>query len=417
MAQSATIQNRGRCVHLSASQIVIQNENCTWSFSLTHPTQGISVGDIIEILPTDPMNRKLDGKVRLLTPNRTKNRTHHWLNRTLDPRRLKAIQVRTQVEHAIREFFLSRDFRETRTPLLVPCPGMEPHIRPFVLNRGDHSPAFLPTSPEFAMKRLLVGGLERIFQICSAFRDEPNSITHSPEFTILEWYRAYAGYEDIMRDTEELFAFIATQLFGKPSLTFEGREISVATPWPRLRVRDLFQEKVGIDLTQFTRTEDLARECARLQLPVNLENENWDDLYFKIWLNYIEPSLPQNQAVFVTRYPASQAALSVIDEDPDGSRWARRFEAYAGGLELGNAFEELTDPHEQRKRFIEDMDLRENIYGPTFPKNPLDEGFLEALSEGMPPSGGIAMGVDRMVMLFANEPDISYTYWMRPSDL
>lgn len=106
MAQSATIQNRGRCVHLSASQIVIQNENCTWSFSLTHPTQGISVGDIIEILPTDPINRKLDGKVRLLTPNRTKNRTHHWLNRTLDPRRLKAIQVRTQVEHAIREFFL-----------------------------------------------------------------------------------------------------------------------------------------------------------------------------------------------------------------------------------------------------------------------------------------------------------------------
>jgi len=413
MAQSATTQNsiippRGRCVHLSASQILIQNENGIQSFNLTDPVKEISVGDIIEIS---------EGKIQLLTPNRTENKTHCWLNRTLDPRRLKAIQVRTQVEHAIREFFHSRQFRETRTPLLVPCPGMEPHIRPFVLNRGDQAPVFLPTSPEFAMKRLLVGGLERIFQICSAFRDEPNSITHNPEFTILEWYRAYAGYEDIMCDTEALFAFIATQLFGKPSLFFEGREISVATPWPRLRVRDLFQEKVGIDLTQCATAQDLARECVRLQLPVDLENENWDDLYFKIWLNHIEPNLPQNQAVFVTRYPASQAALSVIDEDPDGSRWARRFEAYTGGLELGNAFEELTDPHEQRKRFIEDMDLREKVYGPSFTKNPLDEGFLEALSEGMPPSGGIAMGVDRMVMLFANEPDISYTYWMRPSDL
>jgi lysyl-tRNA synthetase class 2 len=325
----------------------------------------------------------------------------------LSERRFKAIRTRSKVEGAIREFFLNQEFLETRTPLLVPSPGMETHIRPFRV--GD---AYLPTSPEFAMKRLLVGGLEKIFQICSAFRDEPRSITHHPEFTILEWYRAYAGYEDIMRDTEQMFAFIATKLFGRPTLRYQGQEISVATPWPRLRVRDLFLEMAGIDLAQASTRELLAAHCERLGLSARPE-ENWDDLYFKIWLNLIEPKLPADHAVFVTRYPRSQAALSVIDRDPDGTEWAKRFEVYAGGLELGNAFEELTDPVEQRKRFEKDMNLRTEIYGTEFPKNKVDEEFLAALAEGMPPSGGIAMGVDRMVMLFADEPEIEQTLWLR----
>jgi lysyl-tRNA synthetase class 2 len=290
---------------------------------------------------------------------------------------------------------------------------MEPHIRPFQVLSSEtpQSQRFLPTSPEFAMKRLLVGGLERIFQICSAFRDEPRSVAHQPEFTMLEWYRAYAGYEDIMKDTEALFEFIAIQLFQEPMISFQGQKISVKTPWPRLQVRDLFLKEVGIDLVQKSTLESLSVECLRLGLSVNL-GETWDDLYFKIWLNFIEPRLPRDQAVFVTRYPASQAALSVIDSDPDGSSWARRFEIYAGGLEIGNAFEELTDPIEQRDRFIKDMDLREQVYGSTFPKNPLDEDFLQALTEGLPPSGGIAVGVDRMVMLFADEPHIDYTKWL-----
>ena len=143
-----------------------------------------------------------------------------------------------------------------------------------------------------------------------------------------------------------------------------------------------------------------------------LAHDTWDDLYFRIWLNRIEPGLPADQAVFVFRYPPSQAALSVVDADPDGTPWARRFEAYAGGLELCNAFEELTDPVEQRRRFVADMAARASAYGPSFPANPLDEGFLHALEEGMPPSAGIALGVDRMVMLFADEPDLDYTLWL-----
>lgn len=395
----------GRCLFYDFPRLILRNEAGTHELQLTAPAE-ISLGDIVEVTA---------GTAKTLTPNRTQKKRAHWMERTLDPRRLRAIRTRGLVENGIREFFLKRGFHDIRTPLLVPCPGMEPHIRPFKVQNLENREIFLPTSPEFAMKRLLVGGLERIFQLCPAFRDEPSSVTHHPEFTMLEWYRAYAGYEEIMKDTEELFDFLATRLFGKPVLRYQGRKISVAAPWPRLRVRDLFQEMLGIDLTRSTTPEALAQECERSGLEADLSRENWDDLYFKIWLNLIEPKLPSDRAVFVTRYPASQAALAVIDHDPDGSRWARRFEAYAGGLELGNAFEELTDPVEQRKRFVKDMALREKVYGPSFSKSPLDEGFLDALTEGMPPSGGIAMGVDRMVMLFADETDINYTLWISSS--
>jgi lysyl-tRNA synthetase class 2 len=317
--------------------------------------------------------------------------------------------VRTKVEKRIRAFFESRGFLETRTPLLVPCPGMEPHIRPVSTSRG----AYLPTSPEFAMKRLLVGGLEKIFQICPAFRDEPHSPHHSPEFTILEWYRAHAGYQEVMKDTEELVAELAHSIRGRSTLLFQGREIDVTPPWPRLKVRDLFLEK-GVDLKKIRDASAMRAECIRLGIdPGDGAPKSWDDYSFLIWLNLIEPELPKNRAVFVTHYPPSQAALAVIEKDAEGNPWARRFEAYAGGLELCNAFEELTDPVEQRRRFEEDMDLREKIYGSSFPRTPLDEGFLGALQEGMPPSGGNALGVDRLVMLLADEPDLDYTLWLR----
>lgn len=356
----------------------------------------VKVGDVVSV--------DRHGSARLLTPNREADGPRmSWTRQVLDPRRLRAIDIRDRVESGIRDFFRGRGFRETRTPLLVPSPGMEPHIRPVRTDTG----AYLPTSPEFAMKRLLAGGLEKIFQICPAFRSEPRSRTHHPEFMMLEWYRAYAGYESIMKDVESLFEHLARS----PFIEYQGRRISVAAPWPRLRVRDLFMEHAGVDLVASATRESLAAECKRLQLDTQPE-DSWDDLYFRIWLNLIEPQLPADRAVIVTRYPASQAALAVVDTDPDGSRWARRFEVYAGGLELGNAFEELTDPDEQRRRFVADMELRQKQYGDSFPPSPIDEGFLHALREGIPPAAGIAMGVDRIVMLYADEPDLEYTTWL-----
>jgi lysyl-tRNA synthetase class 2 len=350
---------------------------------------------------------------RILTPNRSPGRTLRFFERMQDPRRQHGVAMRARVESLVRKFFCDRDFLETRTPLLVACPGMEPHIRPFRLESG----ATLPTSPEFALKRLLVGGLERIFQITPTFRLEPKSTTHHPEFTMLEWYRAFAGMEDIMRDTEQLLEQLAVAIRGRPEIEFQGKRFSVKTPWPRLAVRDLFSELAGVNLVACATAESLARECVRLGVApgVSLEDlsrEPWDDLYFRIWLNAIEPRLPQDQAVFVHGYPPSQAALSVIETHPDGSRWARRFEAYAAGVELCNAFEELTDPVEQRARFEKDMALREQVYGGDFPKTALDEDFLQALEEGLPPSGGNALGIDRLVMLLGDEPDIRYTFWL-----
>ena len=387
---------RGRCVAIrqDGTEIDIQNE-AGLHVVKTKPVLALKVGDIVQ----------LGEALEILTPSRSGQLD--FMRRILDPRRLHATRVRAQVEGAIRDYFLSQSFHETRTPLLVPCPGMEPHIRTFRTESG----ASLPTSPEFAMKRLLVGGLEKIFQICPSFRQEPESTTHHPEFTMLEWYRAYAGYQEIMEDTERLFEFIAMKISGEPTFEFQGKKVSVKAPWPRLKVRELFELHAGINLLTASTVDLLRKECTRLGLQTSLD-DSWDDLYFRVWLNLIEPKLPADQAVFVMRYPPSQAALSVIDQDPDGSSWARRFEAYAGGLELGNAFEELTDPVEQRRRFEKDMILRENTYGPEFPKTGLDEGFLRALEEGMPPAGGIAMGVDRIVMLFADEPEIEKTIWL-----
>jgi lysyl-tRNA synthetase class 2 len=367
-----------------------------------------------DLHPGDIVSVDDDGIARVLTPARSP-RAGMRLARTLDPRRLHATAVRAAVEREIRAFFDGRGFRETRTPIVVPSPGMEPHIRPFrVVDAAGRDPAagrrYLHTSPEFAMKRLLVGGLEKIFQIVPVFRDEPDAPTHRPEFTMLEWYRAYAGYEEIMRDTEELVAHLAIAVHGEPLLRYAGRTIDVAPPWPRLRVRDLFAQHAEVDLVRADR-DAMAAHAERLGLSPS-DGDTWDDLYFRIWLTVIEPQLPSDRAVLVTRYPASQAALAAVDADEDGSRWARRFEIYAGGLEIGNAFEELTDPVEQRRRFEADMTLRAATYGPSFPPSPIDEDFLEALAEGMPPAGGIAVGVDRLVMLLADEPDIGYTFWL-----
>jgi lysyl-tRNA synthetase class 2 len=377
---------RGRLV--STDPPFLQNEDGVIPFELRGGDAG-TVGDLVLIE---------DGVLRVLVRSR---RSATTIRRVLDPRRRRVLDVRARVEAEIRHFFVARGFREVRTPLIVPCPGMEPHIRPFALTSGT----YLPTSPEFAMKRLLVGGLEKIFQITPAFRDEPSSVTHRPEFTLLEWYRAYATYEDIQRDTEELVCHLAIQIHGTPELSYQGKTFSVSTPWPRLRARDLFLQHASVDLTH----DDLGEACHRLGIATSA-GDTWDDLYFRIWLGAVEPRLPC--PVLVTRYPASQAALSVIDADPDGSRWARRFEAYAGGLELANAFEELTDPTEQRRRFEADMELRARTYGPSFPKSPLPEEVLAALEEGMPPSGGIALGVDRLVMLLCDEPDIDYTFFL-----
>jgi lysyl-tRNA synthetase class 2 len=394
---------RGRVAAVDGPTVHVHNEHGVASAVVRGAPP--APGDVVEI-------DAASGACRVLTPFRGDPAAGATLaRRILDPRRRRALAVRARVEDGIRAFFRARDFHDVRTPVAVPSPGMEPHIRPFRVDDATGAPrAWLHTSPEFAMKRLLVGGLERVFQLAPVFRDEPRSATHLREFLMLEWYRAFADETAIMADVEALVAALATAEHGAPRLGFAGATIDVTPPWPRLSVRELFRAHAGVDPVPGA---DLAAACARHGLAA-ADDDTWDDRYFRLWLAVVEPRLPADRAVFVTRYPASQAALAVVDTDPDGTPWARRFEVYAGGLELGNAFCELTDPVAQRRRFEDDMALRARTYGDAFPPSPIDEEFLAALGEGLPPSGGIAMGVDRLVMLLADEPDVSYTVWLPP---
>lgn len=328
------------------------------------------------------------------------------------------LRARAEVIRAIRDYFSEQGFIETDTPSLVLSPGMEPHIRPIRVEGGR---SFLPTSPEFAMKRLLARGYHKIFQVCKAYRLEPKSATHNPEFTMLEWYRANSGYEAIMDDVEEMFAAIAKRVHGSTRFSTEAfGDQDVSRPWPRLTIEECFRKFEGLELTELQSVEAIARACVEKGYATKeaLEPESlsapgaWDDFFFRIMMNGVEPALQKlGRPVIVYLYPKSQAALANLHKNSRGHEWAKRFEVYAGGFELGNAFDELVDAAEQRKRFEKDMRLRQEIYGDEFPPNPIDEDFLRDLSK-MPPSGGIAMGVDRIVMYFTGARSIEEILWL-----
>jgi lysyl-tRNA synthetase class 2 len=382
----------GRCIQITQTEITIINEAGIARYPLFKDVPPFKVGDLLSIS---------ERGVEVLTVQQSKKTSLTFQSRILDPRRMKAMRVRGQVETFIRDYFSKMNFHEVRTPLLVKSPGMEAHIDPYQVKTGQ----FLPSSPEFAMKKLLVGGLERIYQLGPAFRNEAFSQHHRPEFTMLEFYRAYSNHEAIMKDFENLVETMALKLHGQAQFRFGEQNISVKTPWLRLSVNELFKRELQIDLKIESSTDQLRTRAERLGLKT--QGDSWDEIYFRLWIDFIEPQLPKNEAVFVTHYPASQAALSNID----ANGWAKRFEAYLGGLEICNGFDELTDAIEQRRRFEEEITLREKLYQD---QSLLDENFLLALEEGMPPSGGVAVGIDRLIMLMADEADIEYCFWLNP---
>ena len=324
-------------------------------------------------------------------------------------------EQRIKLEQSVREYFYSLHFLETRTPLLVQSPGMEPHIKPLALSRHSNAPlTFLPTSPEFAMKKLLARGLPRIFQICSSFRDEPNSPDHHPEFSMLEFYETNIPLETLQNRVEELFLSLTKKINGTSTVTFREETVDLSTPWPRLRIVDLFQTHLGIDLRTHQDQASLAKVCKQHGINAS-PSESWDDLYFRLWLNCIEPRLPKNRPVFVTHYPTSQSSLCNRVEDEKGFTWANRFEVYVGAFELGNAFDELRDAKKQRENFEHDQKVRRETYGDQYPESPIDEEFLKEI-EKMPPTCGIALGLDRIAMLILGAKTIDEviplpSYW------
>ncbi len=284
------------------------------------------------------------------------------------------LQIRSDALRAIRDFFLSRDFVEVETPVRLPAPALEEFI--------DAIPSddwYLRTSPELHMKRLLVAGMPRIFQMGACFRQGERGHLHNPEFTMLEWYRADSDYREILADTKELIRHVAAEVLGSTTINFGEITIDLNLPWLCMPVKYAFQKYAGWD-------------------PV----ESFDADRFDLDLvNKVEPGLPKNRGAVLIDYPAEAAALS--RRSADDTKVAERWELYLGGVELANAFSELTDAEEQRQRFEECAAKRAKAGSDVYP---IDRPFLAALEQGMPPSGGIALGVDRLVMLLANVQNI-----------
>lgn len=323
---------------------------------------------------------------------------------------------RAAMIEALRHTFRARDFLEVDTPALQVSPGLEPHLMAFETElRGPHPDdrrrLYLHTSPEFAMKKLLVAGLPRIFQMSHVFRNGERAATHHPEFTMLEWYRVGAGTEALIEDCQALLQAALAAVPQRDRLTWQGREADPLADWQVLSVAAAMERHAGIDIAPSLAdparpdVAALGAQSARLGLPAR-PGDDWDDLFFRIFLDHVEPKLGLGAPTVLTDYPIHMAALS--RPKPGAPHLAERFELYVCGLELANGFGELTDPVEQRRRFEADMALKEALYGVRYP---IDEDFLAALAHGLPESAGIALGVDRLAMLVTGALDIEDVLW------
>jgi lysyl-tRNA synthetase class 2 len=332
-----------------------------------------------------------------------------WWRPDVFARRRPALELRARLVGATRAFFAARDFLEVETPALQVSPGLEPHLMAFqtelvAADQQTRHDFYLHTSPEFAMKKLLAAGLERIFQLTHVFRNGERAATHHPEFTMLEWYRPGA-YEGVIADTAALLEHLAS-VGGRPRVEWRGVACDLTAEPERLTVAEAFARHAGgIDILAADAIAALAAEAMRIGVRV-AEGDRWDDLALRILADRIEPKLGAGRPTFLIEYPAAMAALARLK--PGDPRVAERAELYIAGLEIANGFGELTDPIEQRRRFMADMQLKHALYGARYP---LDEDFLAALTHGMPESTGMALGFDRLAMLIAGAGDIEDVLW------
>ncbi len=337
-----------------------------------------------------------------------------WPELKNNPRQREIFEARIKIIKLTREFFWSCGFSETETPIALRYPGQEPYLNPIsVLFHNPVNEAYkfyLQTSPEFAMKKLLVAGYEKIFQICKCFRDfEQFGGNHNIEFTMLEWYRAPGTIEEIMDDTEGLFKFVGHELKVK-NLKFKDCEINIFAQWDRLSMRQVWKKFIGIELNDYLtvgKMQELVNERG-----YNFQSEVYEDLFYKIFLNEIESKLGTEKPVIIYDYPEQMCSLSRLSKkDPC---YAERFELYIAGLELANAFGELTDAVKQKKLLEEDKEKRIQLGKEIWP---VDSGFIAALESGMPEAGGIALGLDRMIMIFTGTNNINDVIFQAVDDV
>ncbi len=296
--------------------------------------------------------------------------------------RESSLRSRARIIQSIRRFFIERGYLEVETPNLIPSPAPEIHIDAVNMNGG-----FMHPSPELCMKRMLSSVYSRIFQICKCYREKERGDLHLPEFTLLEWYRSGADYMALMEECEEMIRFVAGDIEIGTRIEYLGKGIDLKGPWERVTVHEAFERYALI----------------------SPEEAIASDRFDEIMISDIEPRLCR--PTFLYDYPSSLAALARLKEE--NPNLAERFELYIGGLELANAFSELTDVHEQEKRFIRDIQMRRRLGKKEYP---FPEKFIEDLGR-MPESAGIAFGIDRFIMLFTNKAIIDDVVSFTPEEI
>ncbi len=331
-----------------------------------------------------------------------------WLPENFKDKR-KTLYKRAEVMKGLRSFFDDKEFIEVTTPSLQVCPVIDAHIHAFKtellgVDRYKLHDMYLHTSPEFDMKKLLTAGMERIYQICQVYRNAEGSKLHSPEFTLMEWYRAEASYHDLMKDCIELLRYIAKEV-DIINYSFKGKVSNPFLDWEIISVCEAFEKYADICLENVLIDKDsFAKEAQNIGIRV-VDTDLWEDIFHAVMAQKIEPYIGVKVPTILYDYPISMASLS--RKKADDPRFAERFELYVCGVELANAFSELTDAKEQRERFEREMKLKADLYGENYPP---DEEFFSAL-EYMPQSAGIALGVDRLVMLATNALNIEQVQW------
>ena len=331
---------------------------------------------------------------------------NHWFSPSRHEDRRPYLLARNAIIAGLRQWYAAHEFLEVDVAALCVSPGNEAHLHGFetrlIHNDGSSSPRYLHTSPEFACKKLLAAGEKRIFNLGHVFRNREQTPTHAPEFTMLEWYRVEEPYKVIIEDTLALVR-LAAEVAGAKEFLWRGRICDPFSEAEYLSVQNAFMKYAGVDLLATLHNRDALAAAS----PVSFgASDSWSDIFSRILVEKVEPHLGNGRMTVLYEYPSVEAALARVCAHD--AHVAERFELYAAGVELCNGFGELTDPEEQRRRFVEEMDIKQRVYGERYP---IDEELLAALAV-MPEASGVALGLDRVIMLATGATRIEQVQWV-----
>lgn len=345
-----------------------------------------------------PVVKEKEGVVYDAFSDKEARYRERYVDLNVNPHVREIFRKRARIIQAVREFLDARGFLEVETPILQPVYGGAA-ARPFVTHHNQlHQDLYLRISFELYLKRLIVGGYEKVYEIGRDFRNEGVSFKHNPEFTQLEFYEAYADYHDVMETTEQMLAYVAQQVLGTLQFTYQGHTIDLTPPWRRVKLRDAIREATGIDYEAHPTAASLLKAIRAIGGRAEAKDNRGKLIDYLIGA-YVEPNLIQ--PTFLLDYPVEMSPLA--KKKPDDPNTVERFEGFVGGMEICNAFTELNDPLDQEERFLEQGRAYE---AGDEEAHQMDEDYLNALSYGMPPTGGFGMGIDRLTMLLTDQSSI-----------